>query len=136
MDAIRTSPFLEKSGIGSDQTIDERLQRRPPEVASGKERNEKTATEPLTARSRPESRMELDEAPRSSGCFNLDRVAQEHMKEGLGTWMPSEPVPSLRNLESGLIRPLMVIALPKLTPSSTSCSQTGAGTSRLKELQE
>ena len=114
----------------------ERLQRRPQEVASGKERKKKTTTEPLTARSRPESRMGVDEAPRSSARFNLDRVAQEHMNEGMDTWMPSEPVPSLRNLESGRIRPLMDIALPGLTPRSVSCSQTGAGTSRLKELQE
>ena len=52
----------------------------------------KTTNEPLTARSRDESRMEVDEAPRSSSHFILDRVAQEHMNEGLDTWMPSEPV--------------------------------------------
>ena len=114
----------------------ERLQRRQQEVASGKERKMKTTTEPLTTRSRQESRMELDEAPRSSGRFNLDRVAQEHMNEGLDTWMPSEPVPSSRNQESGRIRPLMDIALPGLTPSSTSGSKAGAATSRLKQLQE
>ena len=96
----------------------------------------KTTTEPLTTRSRFLSRMEVDEAPRSSGCFNLDRVAQEHMNEDLDTWMPSEPVPSLRKLESDRIRLLMDIALPALTPSSTSDSKAGAGTSRLKELQE
>ena len=108
----------------------ERLQRRQQEIASGKERKIKTA------KSRPESRMKVDEAPRSSDCFNLDRVAQEHMNEGMGTWMPSEPVPSLRNLESGRIRPLMDIRLPGLTPSSSSGSQTGAEISRLKECQE
>ena len=43
--------------------------------------------------------------------------------------MPSEPVPSLRNLELERIR-------PGLTTSSTSGSQAGAGTSRLKEMQE
>ena len=96
----------------------------------------KTTTELLTRRSRLESKMEVDEAPRSSGRFNLDRVAQEHMNEGLVTWMPSEPVPSLRNLESGWIRPLKDIALAALTPSSTSGSQAGAGKSRLNELQE
>ena len=114
----------------------ERLQRRQQEVASGKEMKKKTTTEPLTARSRPESRMGVDEAPRSSARFNLDRVAQEHMIEGMVTCMPSEPVPSLRNLESGRIRPLVDIALPGLTPRSASCSQTGAGISRLKKLQE
>ena len=91
----------------------------------------KTTTEPLTTKSRPESRMEVDEAPSSSGCFNLN-VAQEDMNEGLDIWMPSEPVPSLRNLESGRIRPLMDVALPRLS----SGSQIGAGTSSLKELQE
>ena len=95
----------------------------------------KTTTEPLTTKSRPESRMEVDEAPSSSGCFNLN-VAQEDMNEGLDIWMPSEPVPSWRNLESGRIRPLMDVALPRLSRCSTSGSQTGAGTSRLKELQE
>ena len=58
------------------------------------------------------------------------------MNEGLDTWMPSEPVPSSRNQESRRIRTLMDIALPGLTPSSTSGSQAGAGTSRLKQLQE
>ena len=48
-----------------------------------------------------------------------------------------EPVPSLRDLESGRIRPLRVdVALPVLTPSSTCVSQASAGTLRLKELQE
>ena len=88
-------------------------------------------TEPAVTRSRPESRMEVDEAPRSSGRFNLDRVAQEHMNEGLETWTPPEPAPSMRNLEAGRNRPL-----PGLTPSSTSGSQTGTETSRLKKLQE
>ena len=87
-------------------------------------------------RSRPESRMEVDEAPRSSGCLNLNRVAQEHMNEGLETWTTAELVSSMRNLEVGRIRPLMDIALPGLTPSSTSGIQTGMGSSRLKELQE
>ena len=80
--------------------------------------------------------MEVAEAPRLSGRFNLDSVAKEHMNEGLETWTPHEPVPSLRNLEAGQIRPLMDIALPGLTSISTSGIQTGTGTSRLKELQE
>ena len=113
----------------------ERLQRRQQVVASGKEKK-KTTTEPVVTRSRPESRMEVDEAPRSSGCFNLDRVAQEHMKEGLAAWTPAEPVPSMRNLEANQVRPLMDIALPGLTSRSTSSSQSGTGASRLRELQE
>ena len=44
-----------------------RLQRKQQEVASGKERKVKTMTDPLTTRLKPESRMEVDEAPRSSG---------------------------------------------------------------------
>ena len=80
--------------------------------------------------------MEVDEAPPASGRFSLDRVAQEHMNEGLDAWKPPEPVPSLYNLETNPVRPLMEISLPGLTTSSTSGSQTGTGTSRLRELQE
>ena len=80
--------------------------------------------------------MEIDVTPRSGRRFNLDRVAQEQMNEGLDTWTPPEPARSLRDLDSGRIKPLMDIALPGLTPSSTSGSQAGALTSRLKELQE
>ena len=87
-------------------------------------------------RSRPDSRMEVYEVPKSSGRFNMDGVAQEHMNEGLDTWTPPEPVPSLSNLESSPIRPLMDIALPGLTPSSTSGSQTGMGTSRLMSFKK
>ena len=60
----------------------ERLQRRQQVVASGKEKK-KTTTEPAVTRSRPEARIELDEAPRSSGRFNLDHVAQEQMNVNL-----------------------------------------------------
>ena len=86
-------------------------------------------------RSRPEARIEVDEAPRSSGRFNLDHVAQEQMNVNLEAWMPPEPVRSMRNLEANRIRPLMDIALPRLTSSSTSGNQSGTGTSRLRELQ-
>ena len=113
----------------------ERLQRRQHAVARGKEKK-RTTTEPAVTRSRPESRMEVDEAPRADGCFSLDRAAQKHMNEGLEAWTTPEPVPSLRNLEANQVRPLMEISLPGLTPSSASSSQTGTGTSRLRELQE
>ena len=113
----------------------ERLQRRQQVVASGKEKM-KTTTEPVVTRSRPESRMEVDEVTRSSGRFKLDRVAQEHMNEGFEAWTPPEPVPSVRNLEANRIRPLMNIALPGLTSSSTCGSQSGTVASRLRELQE
>ena len=66
----------------------------------------------------------------------MDRVAQEHMKEGLEAWTTLEPVPSLRNLETAPVGPLMEISLPVLTPSSTSGSKTETDTSRLRELQE
>ena len=58
------------------------------------------------------------------------------MNEGLEVLTPPEPVPSMRNLEANRIRPRMDIALPGLTSSSTSGSQPGTGTSRLRELQE
>ena len=87
--------------------------------------------------SRPESRMEVDEAPRSKGRFNLDRAAQEHMNEGLEVWIPSESASSLRGLETQAIRPLMDVALPGYTPSSTpGSSQVSCSSSRLKELHE
>ena len=114
----------------------ERLQKRQPEIASAKERKMKKSIEPLMTRSRPDSKMEVDETPRSGGQLNLDRIAQEQMNECLDTWTPPEPVPSLRDLESGRIKPLKDTALPCLTPSSTSGSQAGAWTSRLKDLQE
>ena len=128
---------LQESEPNCDQIKSEieRLQRRQQVVASGKEKK-KTTTEPVVTRLRPESKMEVDEAPRSSGRFNLDRVAQEHMNEGLEAWTPPEPVPSVRNLEANRIRSLMDIALPGLTSSSTSGSQSGTGTSHLRELQE
>ena len=85
-------------------------------------------------RSRPETRMEMDEAPRSSGRFNLDRVSQEHINEGLEAWKPPEAVPSMRNLEANRFRPLMDVAMSGLTSSSTTGSQSGTETSRLREL--
>ena len=72
--------------------------------------------------SRPESRMEVDEAPRSKGRFNLDRAAQEHMNEVLEVWIPTESTSSLRGLEIQIIRPLMDVAQPGYTPSSTPSS--------------
>ena len=95
------------------------------------------AKERTAADSRPETRMEVDEAPRSKGRFNLDRAAQEHMNEGLEVWIPIESTSSLRGLETQLIRPLMDVALPGYTPSSTpSGSQVNGSSSRLKELNE
>ena len=91
--------------------------------------------EQTAAGSRPESRMEVDEAPRSKGRFNLDRAAQEHMNEGSEVWIPTESTSSLRGLETQPIRPLMDVALPGYTPSSTpSGSQVSRSSSRLKEL--
>ena len=87
--------------------------------------------------SRPDARMEVDEAPRSKGRFNLDRAAQEHMNEGLEMWIPTESASSLRGLEIQVIRPLMDVALPGYTPSSTpSSSLVSDSSSRLKELHE
>ena len=67
-------------------------------------------TERAAAGSRPESRMEVDEAPRSKGLFNLDLAAQEHMNEGLEVWIATESTSSLRDLETQRIRPLMDVA--------------------------
>ena len=82
--------------------------------------------------------MEVDEALRSKGRFNLDRAAQEHMNEWLEVWIPTEPASSLRGSETTQpIRPLMDVALPGYTPSSTtSSSQVSGSSSRLKELHE
>ena len=112
----------------------EKIQRRQREL--DRQRRSRT-TERAAAGSRPESRMEVDEAPRSKGRFNLDRAAQEHMSEGLEVWIPTESTSSLRGLETQPIRPLMDVALPGYTPSSTpSSSQVSGISSRLKELNE
>ena len=114
----------------------EKIQRRQREFARQKEKGTRTA-EQATAGSRPESRMEVEEFPRSCGRFNMDRAAQEHMNEELEAWIPPEPVPSVRGLEAQRIRPLMEVTLPGYTSSSTpGSSQISGGSSRLKELQD
>ena len=96
---------------------------------------ETRTTERAVAGSRPESRMDVNEAPRSMRRFNLERAAQEHINEGLE--VPTESASSLRGLETQPIRPLMDAALPGYTPSSTpSSSQVSGSSSRLKELHE
>ena len=86
---------------------------------------------------RPESRMEVDEAPRARARFNLDREAREHMSEGLEVWIPNDATSSLRSLETQPIRPLMDVELPGYTPTSTSSDgQVSGGSSRLRELGE
>ena len=110
----------------------ERVQQRQRELDVQKGPKERVVTA-----SRPESRMEVDEAPRSRGRFNLDCAAGEHMSEGLKVWIPTESTSSLRGLETQPIRPLMDVALPGYTPSSTpSGSQVSGSSSRLKELNE
>ena len=112
----------------------ERIQQRQRELDMQKGARPK---ELVVTGSRPESRMEVDEAPRSKGRFKLDRAAQEHMNEGLEVWIPTESASSLRGLETQVIRPLMDVALPGYTPSSTpSSSQVSGSSSRLKELHE
>ena len=66
-------------------------------------------TEPAATSSRHESRMEVDEVPRPSGRFNLDRAAQEHMNEGLEVWIPPEPLPSLHSLDTKSINGHLLI---------------------------
>ena len=59
------------------------------------------------------------------------------MNEGLEVWIPTESTYSLRGLETQTIRPLMDVALPGYTPSSTpSDSQVSGSSLRLKELNE
>ena len=114
----------------------EKIQRRQRELDRQKEEGART-TERANAGSRPESRIEVDEAPRSKGRFNLDRAAQEHINEGLEVWIPTESTSSLRGLKTQQIRPLMDVALPGYIPSSTpSSSQVSGSLSRLKELNE
>ena len=114
----------------------EKIQRRQRELDRQKEKGTRT-TERAAVGSRPESRMEVDEAPRSKGRFNLDRAAQEHINEGLEVWIPTESASSLRGLETQPIRPLMDVALPGYTPGSTpSSSHVSGSSSRLKELNE
>ena len=114
----------------------EKLQRRQRELARQKEKRTR-AREPAATASGPESRMDVDEAPRSNGRFNLDRAAQEHMNEGLEVWIPPEALSSVHSLDAQSVRPLMEVKLPVYTPSSTtSSSQAGSGLSRLKALQE
>ena len=123
-----------KQALERDQAKLERIQRQQRELDMQKGARPK---ERVVTGSRPESRMEVDEAPRSKGRFNLDRAAQEHMNEGLEVWIPPESASSLRGLETQVIRPLMDVALPGYTPSSTpGSSQVSGNSSRLKELQE
>ena len=112
----------------------ERIQQRQRELDVQKGARPK---ERMVTGSRPESRLEVDKAPRSKGRFNLDRAAQEQMSEGLEVWIPTESTASLRGLETPAIRPLMDVALPGHTPSSTpSSSQVSGSSSRLKELND
>ena len=114
----------------------EKIQRRQRKFDRQKEKGTRT-TERAAAGSSPESRMAVDEAPRSKGRFNLDRTAQEHINEGLEVWIPTDSVSSQRGLETQPIRPLMDVALPGYTPSSTpSSSQVSGSSSLLKELNE
>ena len=112
----------------------ERIEQRQRELDAQKGARPK---ERVVTSSRPESRMEVDEAPRARGRFNLDRKAREHMSEGLEVWIPNEATSSLRSLETQPIRPLMDVVLPGYTPTSTSSgSQVSGSSSRLKELNE
>ena len=112
----------------------ERIEQRQRELDAQKGARPK---ERVVTSSRPESRMEVDEAPRARGRFNLDREAREHMSERLEVWIPNEATSSLRSLETQPIRPLMDVVLPGYTPTSTSSgSQVSGSSSHLKELNE
>ena len=80
---------VQETTVSRDQLKSEfdGLQRRQPEVGRSKDQKDRrTPIEPLMARSRPESKMEVDEVLRASGRSNLDRVAQEQMSKNLETW--------------------------------------------------
>ena len=77
----------------------EQMQRRKQESENSKECKVRMPIRPLMARSRPELKMEVDETPRATGRFNLNRIAQQQMSEDLETWTPPEPTPFLRDLE-------------------------------------
>ena len=69
--------------------------------------------------------------------LDMQKGAREHMNEGLEVWIPTESTSSLRGLETQTIRPLMDVALPGYTPSSTpGGGQVSGSSSRLKELNE
>ena len=82
----------------------ERIQQRQRELDM---QNGARPKERVVTSSRPESRMEVDEAPRARGRFNLDRAAREHMSEGLEVWIQTESTSSLRGLETQPLRPLI-----------------------------
>ena len=100
----------------------ERIEQRQRELDAQKGARPK---ERVVTSSRPESRMEVDEAPRARGRFNLDREAREHMSEGLEVWIPNEATSSLRSLETQPIRPLMDVVLPGYTPNINLERQSG-----------
>ena len=84
---LKQTRKMQETMVSRDQLKSEfdGLQRRQPEVVRSKDRKARTPIEPLMARSRPESKMEVDEVPNASGRSNLDRVAQEQMSKNLET---------------------------------------------------
>ena len=57
----------------------EQVQKLQQETTKYKERKAKTPSEPMVTHSRQELKMEVDELPRATGPFNLDRVAQKQI---------------------------------------------------------
>ena len=113
----------------------EKIQRRQRGFDRQKEKGTRT-TERAAAGSRLESRMEVDEAPRSKGRFNLDRAAQEHKRRTgsvdtnrasvLRAWFGSATdTPTNGRSTAGIY--------PSSTPGS---SQMSGSSSRLTELHE
>ena len=126
---------LQQAAVARDRLNIElvQLQRLQQDNEKSSKRKVKTSSELLMNRSKPEPKREVDENPRVTGHFNLDRKAQEQKSEDVEMWTLPEPTPSLRDLELSQTKPLAVdVALPGLTPSSTGGCQGSAGTSRLK----
>ena len=76
--------------------------------AKSRDRKVKMLNEHLVIRSRPESNMEVEEAPRATGRFNLKRISQDQMS------------PFLRDLDTMQTKLLSVdVVLPGLATTST-----------------
>ena len=63
----------------------EQVQKLHQEDVRSRDRRMATPSELLMKRSRSDSRMDVDEAPRATGHFNLEKNAQEKMNEDLET---------------------------------------------------
>ena len=127
----RTQRERNKANLDRDQAVLERDQaRRELDMMRAEQLQAERVRENAANCEQLKQALERDQA-------KLETAAQEHMNEGLEVWIPPESASSLRGLETQVIRPLMDVALPGYTPSSTpGNSQVSGSSSRLKELHE